>query len=92
LITAAILAVPFGVWWIWDRSRTTRTARAAQARQLAAQRRRDDLESRATVDVAGGCGWCGLRIAHRDERGGLVTPVDYHRSEIDEQLASDPLP
>lgn len=90
LITIAILIVPFGVWWFWDRSRSSRTARAAQSRQVAAQRRRHELEARATVDAAGGCGWCGSRIAHRDERDGVVYPVDYHRTEIEELLATEP--
>ncbi len=28
LITAAVLAVPFGAWWAWDRSAGRRAARA----------------------------------------------------------------
>ncbi len=29
LITAAVLAVPFGAWWVWDRSAARRTAARA---------------------------------------------------------------
>jgi Flp pilus assembly protein TadB len=28
LITAAILIVPFGIWWIWDRTNARRRRRA----------------------------------------------------------------
>jgi ABC-type nickel/cobalt efflux system permease component RcnA len=28
LITAAILIVPFGIWWVWDRIHTQRRRRA----------------------------------------------------------------
>jgi ABC-type nickel/cobalt efflux system permease component RcnA len=86
LITAAILVIPFGVWWIWDHARSSRSAKAAQARELAARQRRQELESRATVDAAGGCGWCGSRILHRDSNGTVIRPVDHHRAEIEEQL------
>ncbi|RZT88759.1 hypothetical protein EV383_5704 [Pseudonocardia sediminis] len=88
LITAAILIVPFGVWWAWDQTRDQRATRRAEAQQMTDRRRRDEIESRASVDAAGGCGWCGSRIAHRDDRGTLVFPVDFHRAEIEEQLRS----
>lgn len=83
LITAAILIVPFGIWWIWDRTRTPPAARVAAA-QMAARRRQ--LEALAVVDTAGGCGWCGSRDAHRDHYGGLVYPLDYHRADIERFL------
>ncbi|MCD2188418.1 hypothetical protein [Actinomycetospora soli] len=78
LITAAILAVPFGIWWVYD-----------QVQQRTAVDRRAEVESRAVVDAAGGCGWCGSRIAHRDhETGGLVMPADFHRDEIERTIAA----
>jgi Flp pilus assembly protein TadB len=32
LITAAILAVPFGIWWVLDRSKRRKQAQEVQAR------------------------------------------------------------
>jgi hypothetical protein len=84
LITAAILAVPFGVWWLVDRSRQRRRVEAVGA----AAARRAEVESRAVVDAAGGCGWCGSRIPHRDDRTGApVTPRRFHHDEIEETIA-----
>ncbi|WP_433801094.1 hypothetical protein [Actinomycetospora sp. CA-084318] len=78
LITAAILAVPFGLWWVYD-----------QVRQRTVVNRRAEVEGRAVVDAGGGCGWCGSRIAHRDlDTGGLVMPADFHRDEIEATLAA----
>lgn len=78
LITAAILAVPFGIWWVYD-----------QAQQRKVTDRRAEVEGRAVVDAGGGCGWCGSRIAHRDEyTGSLVLPADFHRDEIEATLAA----
>ncbi|MDL5154617.1 hypothetical protein [Actinomycetospora termitidis] len=77
LITAAILAVPFGAWWVHD-----------QVQQRKVVDRRTEVEGRAVVDAAGGCGWCGSRIAHRDDyTGSLVLPADHHRDEIEAALA-----
>jgi ABC-type nickel/cobalt efflux system permease component RcnA len=89
LITAAILVVPFGMWWVWDHGRSRRSAKAVQDRESAAQRRRAELESRAAVDAAGGCGWCGSRVAHWDRRGALVSPLDHHRPEIEDLLRAE---
>ena len=83
LITAAILAVPFGIWWVLDRSKQRKQAQEVQARA----NRREEIESRAVVDAASGCGWCGSRIAHQDATGTLVMPREYHREEIDEAIA-----
>lgn len=85
LITAAILAIPFGAWWLWDRAAQDRDRRAAAS--LAARRR--EIESRAVMDAAGGCGWCGMPTGHRDHRSGRpVSPRAYHRYEIDQDLAA----
>jgi ABC-type nickel/cobalt efflux system permease component RcnA len=84
LITAAILAVPFGLWWVWDRTRLHRAQRDAEA--VAARRR--EVESRAVLDAAGGCGWCGMATGHRDHRtGARVTPRAYHHHEVEQALA-----
>ncbi|MEJ2869671.1 hypothetical protein WCD74_17995 [Actinomycetospora sp. OC33-EN08] len=78
LITAAILAVPFGLWWVYD-----------QVQQRRVLDRRAEVEGRAVVDAAGGCGWCGSRIAHRDGyTGSLLMPADHHRDEIEAALAA----
>ena len=85
LITAAILAVPFGAWWLWDRASHDLDRRHADA--LVARRR--EVESRAIIDAAGCCGWCGMRAGHRDHRtGARVTPRAYHHVEIERTLAA----
>jgi Tfp pilus assembly protein PilX len=89
LTTAAILAVPFGVWWLIDRRRTQARRDAEQAQLRRAALRRAELEGRATVDAAGGCGWCGTRIAHTDGRGRQVLPLAWHRDEIDAILRAE---
>jgi hypothetical protein len=88
LITAAILAVPFGIWWVLDRSQRTRPEREARRAAAVSAARRAEVESRAVIDAAGGCGWCGSRIAHRDLRTGLVAmPHEFHRDEIEQAIA-----
>ncbi|MDD7969281.1 hypothetical protein [Actinomycetospora lemnae] len=83
LITAAILAVPFGLWWAWDRAAQERDRRDVGV--LDARRR--ELESRAVLDPAGGCAWCGMPRGHRDHRtGARVTPRAFHRLEIEQTL------
>lgn len=82
LITAALLAVPFGAWWLWDRHRRS----AAQRRADAAAARRREIESRAVVDPFGGCGWCGSRLPHRDDAGRPASPAAYHRGEIEQAV------
>jgi len=47
--------------------------------------RRRELESRAVLDAAGRCGWCGEPGLHKDEFGFPTTPLRYHRAEIDAQ-------
>ncbi|GAA1306752.1 hypothetical protein [Pseudonocardia xinjiangensis] len=89
LITAAILAVPFGAWWLYDRTATQKRQRAEQQRASAAARRRAEVESLASVDAAGGCGWCGSRLAHIGQDGRLVLPLDWHRAEIEQVLQSE---
>jgi hypothetical protein len=55
----------------------------------AAERRRE-VESRAVFDAAGGCGWCGQRSMHLDARGAVMHPAAFHRSEIEETIATTP--
>lgn len=83
LITAAILIVPFGIWWVLDRSKQREQAKKIAARDA----RRVELEGRAVIDAAWGCGWCGSRVAHQDAAGTIVLPREYHREEIDEAIA-----
>jgi len=88
LITAAILAIPFGVWWLWDRSTQDLDRRNAEVLDV----RRREIESLAVVDAAGGCGWCGTPRGHRDHRtGARVTPRAYHRLDIEQALAARPV-
>lgn len=95
LITAVILAVPFGAWWLWDyRSRRAKRLSAQHAEQQVHARRRE-IESWAVVDAAGGCGWCGSRIAHRDSSGTIVMPLDHHWADVVHTIVSgqnSPLP
>ncbi|MEQ3553385.1 hypothetical protein WIS52_23185 [Pseudonocardia nematodicida] len=63
--------------------------RALEAVQLAeanAAAVRADIESRATVDAAGGCMWCGQRAPHRAENGHPVHPRDWHALEVEEAV------
>ena len=53
LITAAILAVPFGIWWAYDHVQQCNAAQQVSA----ASSRRTEIEGRAVVDAAGGCGF-----------------------------------
>jgi ABC-type nickel/cobalt efflux system permease component RcnA len=89
LLTAAILVVPFGTWWIYDRVSTSRREQAAHQRATDAAARRAEVESRAVVDIGGGCGWCGSRLAHVDGGGRPVLPLDEHRDEIEDLLRDD---
>jgi hypothetical protein len=86
LITVAILAVPFGVWFVYDRVSAARKRAAEQDAVQGAADRRREIESLAVVDAAGGCGWCGSRLAHRDRLGMLVGPADFHRAEIEDAV------
>lgn len=83
LITAAILAVPFGVWWLIDHEQQRRRGQEVAAWDA----RRAEIEGMAVVDAARGCGWCGSRIAHQDAAGTVVLPREHHRQEIDEAIA-----
>ncbi|MCE3556246.1 hypothetical protein LWC33_32995 [Pseudonocardia sp. RS11V-5] len=94
LITAAILAVPFGAWFVYDRvsvakRRAKRRAKEERAVTSAVERRRE-VESRAVFDAAGGCGWCGQRSMHLDALGGVMHPAAFHRHEIEETIAATP--
>jgi ABC-type nickel/cobalt efflux system permease component RcnA len=87
VVTAAILVVPFGLWWVWDHHRQGLDRRRAQEREA----RRHAVEARAVLDAAGGCGWCGMATGHRDHRtGARITPRAFHRHEVDQAL--DALP
>jgi hypothetical protein len=50
-----------------------------------------EVESRAFIDAAGGCGWCGSRIAHVDTAGRSILPRDWHRNDIGAVLRVDGL-
>jgi hypothetical protein len=79
---ALIVAIPVGAWWLYrqvsDRRRRPVLGRAAD--------RRSELESRAVLDAAGRCGWCGSQTLHKDAFGFPVTPLVHHRAEIDAML------
>ena len=81
---ALIVSIPLGAWWLYrqvkdrDRAHPAVTGRPAD--------RRAALEGRAVIDAAGRCGWCGSTSLHKDEFGFPVTPLAYHRAEIDAML------
>ena len=81
---ALIVSIPLGAWWLYRQVKARDRARPA----LPAGRtdRRAELESRAVLDAAGRCGWCGSPSLHKDEFGFPVTPLAYHRAEIDAML------
>jgi ABC-type transport system involved in cytochrome bd biosynthesis fused ATPase/permease subunit len=79
---AVLVAIPIGLWWLYrqvsDRTQKPVTGRATD--------RRSELESRAVLDAAGRCGWCGSPTLHKDDFGFPVTPLAHHRAEIDAML------
>ena len=79
---ALLVAVGAGAWWLFrqvsDRRRRPVVGPAPD--------RRTELESRAVLDAAGRCGWCGSSTLHKDDFGFPVTPLTYHRAEIDAML------
>jgi hypothetical protein len=88
---AVIVAIPLGAWWIYKQvsSRNHRsTAVPGAQKSLAGPSgdRRSELESRAVLDAAGRCGWCGSPTLHKDEFGFPTTPLTFHRAEIDAML------
>jgi hypothetical protein len=88
---AVIVAVPLGIWWVYKQvSQRHPNAPAAPGTSKAlpgrSADRRSELESRAVLDAAGRCGWCGSATLHKDEFGFPTTPLAYHRAEIDAML------
>jgi hypothetical protein len=51
-----------------------------------AQDIRRQLESLATINAVGGCGWCGSPAAHVNDSGYHVHPRYWHASEIEERV------
>lgn len=92
VVAAVIVAVPVGCWWLYRRM----SGRAASKRPALQEsrmvvtgspaHRRAELESRAMIDSAGRCGWCGSATLHRDRFGFPATPLTYHRKEIEAML------
>ncbi|MDN5914203.1 MAG: hypothetical protein L0I76_03680 [Pseudonocardia sp.] len=91
-VAAVIIAVPVGCWWLYKNVSGRRSrARAAVPKQRKPvdgppAARRAELESRATLDAVGRCGWCGSSALHKDEFGFPSTPLAHHRKEIDAML------
>ena len=88
---AVIIAIPLGAWWLYKsvsdhNAKATPAAGAPKAVVGHSRDRRSELESRAVLDAAGRCGWCGSTTLHRDEFGFPTTPLTFHRAEIDAML------
>ncbi|MBW0103553.1 hypothetical protein [Pseudonocardia sp. KRD291] len=49
---------------------------------------RQEVESLASVNAVGGCGWCGSPSAHVNDLGYLVHPRHWHAAEIVERIRS----
>ena len=49
---------------------------------------RQEVESLASVNAVGGCGWCGSPSAHANDLGYLVHPRHWHGAEIEERVRS----
>jgi hypothetical protein len=86
-----IIAIPLGAWWLYKRvsDRAPKSGEAQSVPKAVAGRsvdRRRELESRAVLDAAGRCGWCGSATLHKDEFGFPITPLAFHRAEIDAML------
>ena len=88
---AVIVAVVAGGWWLYKKV-SGRDAKPAvgppgpRAVTAGPTDRRTELESRAVLDASGRCGWCGSTTLHKDEFGFPVTPLTFHRAEIDAML------
>src|SRR6476619_1024296 len=86
LAAALIVSVPLGAWWLYRQVKGRDGAPpAVTGRPAVTSRptdRRAELESRAVIDAAGRCGWCGSASLHKDEFGFPVTPLAYHRAAI----------
>ena len=82
---ALIVSIPLGAWWLYRQVKARDRARPALPAGRTDRRtdRRAELESRAELDAAGRCGWCGSSTLHKDDHGFPVTPLTYHRAEID---------
>jgi hypothetical protein len=87
---ALIVAIPVGAWWLYKQVSERRAKPVAPAAHKALAGspadRRSELESRAVLDAAGRCGWCGSSTLHKDEFGFPITPLAYHRAEIEAML------
>ncbi len=89
---AVIIAIPVGAWWVYKRVSGRSSAPAVTAAPPALGGparpgdRRSELEGRAVLDAAGRCGWCGSATLHKDEFGFPVTPLQFHRAEIEAML------
>jgi hypothetical protein len=87
---ALIVSIPLGAWWLYRQVKGRDGAPPAVTGRPAVTARptdrRAELESRAVIDAAGRCGWCGSAGLHKDEFGFPVTPLAYHRAEIDAML------
>jgi len=85
---ALIVSIPLGAWWLYRQVKARDRARPALPAGRTDRRtdRRAELESRAVLDAAGRCGWCGSSTLHKDDHGFPVTPLTYHRAEIDAML------
>lgn len=88
---AVIVAIPLGAWWLY-KSMSDHNAKATPSgsdpKAVAGRTgdRRSELESRAVLDAAGRCGWCGSAALHKDEFGFPTTPLTFHRAEIEAML------
>ena len=88
---AVIIAIPLGAWWLYKKvsdqpAKATPSASVPKAVAGRTPDRRSELESRAVLDAAGRCGWCGSTTLHKDEFGFPTTPLAFHRAEIDAML------
>jgi hypothetical protein len=85
---AIIVALPVGGYLLYKKLKGSAGSPqlAAAPKALVKGDRRSELESRAVIDAAGRCGWCGAAELHKDEYGFPTTPLRYHRAEIDALL------
>ena len=83
-----VVAIGAGTWWLVKRvsERNAKPAIAGRGGPSAPTDRRVELEGRAVLDASGRCGWCGATSLHKDEFGFPVTPLAFHRAEIDAML------
>ncbi|MFC5064767.1 hypothetical protein [Actinomycetospora atypica] len=87
IVTVIVVAVAWGLLARYNAEQEEKRAEAAKAAAAAkAAEVRSEIESRASIDAVGGCGWCGYPESHRGATGHPVHPRDWHALDVEEAV------